>query len=249
MPEPVKIRQADKPIIRMPIMKGLCHYGEDTLKRRFHLKEKDIRRFLNYEMSGDIKEDMSFIDEVARSIEDEFDADSFTSVLARNIIRSVYGFSIPSDNALNKILSFSNDIISIGSGAAYWESLLSKKGANVLCYDESPPMTKGNEFGLKMQWMNVEKGSIEKLEGIKDMALLLSWPNYNTNFGLNALNAFEGETVFYIGESKYGCCATDEFFEKLDLEFSLADAVCIPRWPHINDDLYVYTRRSFPLRG
>lgn len=100
--------------------------------------------------------------------------------------------------------------------------------------------------------------------------LFLCWPPYNGAMAIEAVRAYQGDTVVYIGESYGGCTADDDFFTLMgegyepcdksecsgdnepdychlyhgDLkpEWERVDDVVIPRWYGLHDYLYVYKR-------
>lgn len=90
----------------------------------------------------------------------------------------------------------------------------------------------------------VQQGSVEKLNAHRNRALLLSWPPYDTEFGHEALQAFPGDTLFYIGEGWGGCTANDAFYELLNEEWEEVE-YCHDHisWSGIRDYLTMYRRK------
>jgi hypothetical protein len=91
----------------------------------------------------------------------------------------------------------------------------------------------------------VEQGSVEKLAQHRNRALLLSWPPYDKPFAYEALSAFPGDTLFYIGEGDGGCTGDDAFFRLLYEEWEEVE-YCPDHisWSGIRDYLTLYRRKS-----
>ena len=107
--------------------------------------------------------------------------------------------------------------------------------------ERSRPREDGREI-----FFPVEEGSIEKLVQHLDRVLLLSWPPYDKPLATDALKAFPGDTLIYIGEGAGGCCADDDFFDLLDREWVEDETLWNkhPSWSGINDCITVYRRKS-----
>jgi SAM-dependent methyltransferase len=63
-------------------------------------------------------------------------------------------------------------------------------------------------------------------------------------FSFDALAAYRGEHVIYIGEPEGGVTATREFFALLARDWECIDQVTLPHWRPIRDDLFVYRRKE-----
>jgi hypothetical protein len=72
---------------------------------------------------------------------------------------------------------------------------------------------------------------------------MLCWPGLREPFADQALAAYAGSTLVYIGEGPGGHCADDAFFARLAGEWNEVERVAIPRWPGTRDSLWVYRRR------
>jgi hypothetical protein len=75
-------------------------------------------------------------------------------------------------------------------------------------------------------------------------ALLLCWPSYSKPWAEQALAAYRGDLLIYIGEGEGGCCADDGLFDRLDREWSEVESS--PHhltWWGIHDQMIVYRRR------
>lgn len=91
----------------------------------------------------------------------------------------------------------------------------------------------------------VQEGSVEKLAEHRNRALLLCWPPHGTSLAHDALKAFPGDTLFFIGEGDGGCTGDDDFFRLLYEEWEEIDT-CPSHisWSGIRDYLTLYRRKS-----
>jgi hypothetical protein len=58
------------------------------------------------------------------------------------------------------------------------------------------------------------------------------------------LAAYRGDTLVYIGEPDEGATGSVRFRRELRLNWTLRQAVDLPRWPHLRDTLMVYRRNA-----
>lgn len=144
-----------------------------------------------------------------------------------------YAFAIPSDEALDLIAPYS-PIVEIGAGTGYWAHLLRQRGAVVRAYDVRP---------RRRSFAPVLRGRARKAKQFSDHALMLCWPPLNDPMAANALALYRGSTVIYIGEDAGGCCATDAFFEALEVGWRQVADCPLPQWDGIHDTLSIWRRR------
>lgn len=145
-----------------------------------------------------------------------------------------YAYAIPNDKALRKIAEYS-PIVEIGAGSGYWAHLLSKKGVDVVAYDNwRNPKRK--------QWFDVQLSDESVVKNHADRALFLCWPPVKDEMALKAIRKYKGETVIYVGEDRDGCTGTRSFFDFLDKHFEEEDSVVIPVWPTMHDQLVIFKR-------
>jgi hypothetical protein len=144
-------------------------------------------------------------------------------------------------------------VVEIGAGAGYWAWQLVQRGIPVAAYDESPPNVKSNGYCgrdgvLRPVWHPVHEGGPEMAAKHADRALFLCWPPMST-MAAEALAAYQGDRVIYIGEGDWGCTADDDFHEALNAGWEeIADHVGV-RWSGINDRITVHRRASSRALG
>ncbi len=107
-------------------------------------------------------------------------------------MQRTFGFGIPSNAVLIKILEYAPRILEMGAGTGYWSYCLSRMGADVVAYDPYPtrqlaPNTQeeknSNEFLSSQSYFSVQVGDASTVfcgsnySDMLDRALLLVWPN------------------------------------------------------------------------
>lgn len=168
--------------------------------------------------------------------------DGIAAVMSRREFVVKYSWAVPNGELIDLMVDHS-PIISIGAGTGYIERLAQKEGCEIECYDSIPPGTNvKNHYRHTVQYMEVKRGGPEVLVGRPEVTLFLCWPPYDDPMAFEALRAFEGDTLIYVGEGWGGCTADDGFFEELQENWEFKKEVVIPRWYGIYDRCEVYVR-------
>ncbi len=164
----------------------------------------------------------------------------------------------PTVPALEWIATHCPRIVEIGAGNGYWAWMLTQYGCDVIAYDIAP---------TENDWVHgshypVLEGGTEKAALHPDRALMLCWPPHSDPMAFDALSAYQGDTLIYIGESSGGCTGDENFFRRLGCtltwvdedgeyrdvtpssEWTLLQKLNIPQWEGIHDAVYVYQRRT-----
>lgn len=106
-------------------------------------------------------------------------------------LQRTFGFGMPSNAALRKIMACAPRIIEMGAGTGYWSLCLSRLGADVVAYDPYPTRqfaaedlkgNESNEFFSSQSYFPVQVGDASTVFGCSnadklDRALLIVWPN------------------------------------------------------------------------
>tara|TARA_Y100000310_G_scaffold343663_1_gene452337 strand:- start:244 stop:819 length:576 start_codon:yes stop_codon:yes gene_type:complete len=150
----------------------------------------------------------------------------------------LYGWSVPSQDALDTIASLNKGdvLVDYGCGSGIWSAALEDRGVEVWPYDPNPH--------LPSQYVEVESFCPWDDWKDKHVSMLLSWPLYNDPMGVDALKDWVLKTtptyLFYVGESVGGCTGTTEMFDFIEQRFDPYMVVDIPTWPGIHDSLTIY---------
>lgn len=160
-------------------------------------------------------------------------------------------------------------MVEIGAGGGYWSMLLQQHGVDVAAYDPEPPgATDDPHWHSGRAWTAVQQGDHAKSADHPTRTLLLCWPSYNEPWAAQAIEAYQGDTVIYVGEGPGGCTGDDRMHALLgdrsgcwhhDEDYNtvpcpedcLANVpalfgrvaeVAIPQWAGIHDTLSVFRR-------
>ena len=167
----------------------------------------------------------------------------------RRLVRK-YAWAMLSQEAIEGFAAHS-PILAVGSGNGYNESLIKEAGADIIATDLDP--WQGRTY------MDVwKRGASEAAAQYSQRALMFCWPSYAESWAWEALCAYRGNTVLYVGEGAGGCTGCDRFHNLLsggwseDYEAFIpgdweeVQNFWIPQWNGIHDFAAVY-RRKVPL--
>jgi hypothetical protein len=163
---------------------------------------------------------------------------------AKHRLVQEYAWAIPSEEALAALVRL-GPITEVGSGTGYWAALLQARGVDVVATDLNPPSSARNGYGHLREWCRIERADGRKVAARSAArTLMFCWPSCQDNWAAKALKAYKGATVAYVGEYDGGCCATDDFFARLDSEWTEAATVDLPQWWGLHDGMTVYQRKE-----
>jgi len=191
----------------------------------------------------------------------------------RNDFIKHYSWVPPSRFAIRTIKRFAADegLLSVGSGKALWEFLLCKEGCkNVIASDnftlgynhvslsdgeieEAKKISDDKDRPLPSNLADKIKTfmPVERLDAVQAIekhpecqTLMLIYPPQARSVAVNALRAFKGKRVVFIGEGAGGCTADDKFFQLLKEEYGEPRIIAVPQWPGSYDEMFLYTRKA-----
>ena len=143
-----------------------------------------------------------------------------------------YSWAVPNEAAIDAVRRHAPSVVEVGAGNGYWAHLLAQAGVDVVAYDVDPPSP---------QWFPVRRGATDAVAQHAERALLLCWPPRLTEMATQAVMAYAGETLIYVGEFMRGS-ADGWFFFDLWHNWREVERVAIPRWFNRLDDLRVFRR-------
>lgn len=189
------------------------------------------------------------LDRLRKSIDSEMDEWS-NGFRAREWVIDTMTFAIPSPNVLDMIAKYSpRGIVEIGAGTGYWTWCLRQMGVDVVAYDKYPPQIlpkgmpqMGGNHWFESWWTDIERGVESSVKKHPDRTLLLVWP-YMDDMAVNAVTAYSGTTVIFVGED-HAACANDAFFDLIDKEWAKVEDLAIPQWPGMHDECWILRRNS-----
>lgn len=164
----------------------------------------------------------------------------------RDYFTQNYGWSVPSEDSIEKVKDFvgGDNIIEIGSGYGMWAKVMQDAGISITATDS---------FSNRGEYVPVRNKSFTDVEDLEAMeaiqkysgynVLMLSWPPYDDPMATNTLKSFSGNKLIFVGEDCGGCTADDEFFKVLGAFWNNVDWVDIPKWWGIHDSLSLWERK------
>jgi hypothetical protein len=175
--------------------------------------------------------------------------DSFMSLSETRLeFVQTFSFAIPCQEAIELLTAFS-PILEVGSGSGFWTKLIRLAGGTCLAVDtairyerELYPF-KRNHITDTVFWSD-----FKNMAQYSDYTLFLCWPPHKTSMAYDALRAYNGNTVLYIGEGTDGATGDDRFHDFLDNSGEWVEDVEnyieLPQWYGIHDGLSIYHRAS-----
>jgi hypothetical protein len=160
-------------------------------------------------------------------------------------LRQKYAFAVPTFEVIRTIVAENPRIVEIGAGNGYWAWMLEQAGAEVFPYDTDPLVGHHDNKYFKgtHQWVPVMEGGPAFAADHPDCALLLCWPPMSS-MAYDAVMAYTGNTLWYIGEGDGGCTADESFFDELGRNWEYVESYQIPQWWGINDGVTLYRRKK-----
>lgn len=166
----------------------------------------------------------------------------------RRELASLFSWAVPNTRALD-VLAAHAPLVECGAGTGYWAALLRARGVDIVAYDAAPPRrgTRNAWHGSGREpWTHVlPASSVAAVRRHRNRTLVLCWPPYGDDAAsYEVLRAYRGDTVIYIGEPEEGATGSVRFRRELSLNWTLGQAVALPRWPRLRDTLMVYRRNA-----
>lgn len=157
-----------------------------------------------------------------------------------------YAWAIPDEQSLRAVANY-GPFVESGAGAGYWAYMLAQLGCPVQAYDPNPPSA--NEYCHKdtPNWYPVADQSDPSYQAaLQDPqnALLLCWPRCNEPDAADALEAYAGDHLVYIGDVEDGCTGNSHFFYLLEKDWELIATQAHPASRHFFSHVWIYQRKS-----
>ena len=172
----------------------------------------------------------------------------------RRELAARFAWAVPDESALT-VLAALGPLVEAGAGTGYWAALLRDRGADVLAYDVAPPggpVPNAYHPG-RHTWTEVRPGdAVTAVRAHPDRTLLLCWPPFDDDAaGYQAVRAYRGEILAYVGDAPGGATGTPRLHQELALNWTPRSTTALPAWPGLADRLVVYGRnpRRRPLTG
>lgn len=145
-----------------------------------------------------------------------------------------YSWAVPSTEAVRALAEL-GPIVELGAGTGYWAWLIGQAGAAVRAMDQAPDSPP--------RWVPIHPGGPTDLAAASEPTLLLCWPPLDEPMAAEALAAFPGMRLAYIGEWR-GRTGDAVFHDTIERDWIHERTIALPSWPGFKDELRVYSRRN-----
>ncbi|MFI6155117.1 hypothetical protein ACIBCA_20780 [Kitasatospora sp. NPDC051170] len=164
----------------------------------------------------------------------------------RQDLSRIYAWALASHTALRWIADRldGRPLLEVGAGSGYWAHLLRHQGLDVLATD-AEARTEHNGWTSRFRYTDVRPGHAPAdAAAHPDRALALLWPPHRDPMAADALRAYRGEALLYLGDGPGGLCADDAFFAELEARWRPVSSCPLTlRWLGNRDRALFYHRR------
>ena len=142
----------------------------------------------------------------------------FSLYLMRQDFIYNYGFTLLSTELVTELSKqlLNKNVLDIGAGTGFLAKQLYDKKINIQAIDYENNVK--SSYGFKNKHFDIinEDGIKYITENPNINTIILSWPNYNTEFATEVLNAMSlGQKLYYMGEEEGGCTGSYYFSNDL----------------------------------
>jgi hypothetical protein len=159
----------------------------------------------------------------------------------RRELLAEFSFAILTDAMVQALKQYS-PLLEVGSGTGYWAYELRQAGADIVVTDPAP--YSGIAYDPTKIWLEPERidatVAVSKYPG---RTLLMVWPSLERPWAHEALEAYEGDALIYVGEGYGGCTADDAFHELLEARWTETQQIDMPQWWGLHDYCAIYRRQ------
>lgn len=161
----------------------------------------------------------------------------------RKAFRRVWGFSVPSAEAVAAIRALDAPLVEIGAGSGYWTALLSAAGLDVVGTDLEATGEGPYGSGLGRLAPLVALGGPQAVAAYPDRDVFCSWPTQGGKWALAAAWTVKvGRAFVLISDPRGGVVGTPGLHRYLATRYRLEATAPVPQFPQVDDALMVYRR-------
>ncbi|MGH3376427.1 MAG: hypothetical protein ACRDP6_16980 [Actinoallomurus sp.] len=173
--------------------------------------------------------------------------DGFTRGLpvGHHLLAQRYSWAIPSPGDIAWLTHVLADrgLVEIGAGSGYWAWQAGQAGIDVIAYE--PISASANAYTDGIQYTLIRRDGPAAARRHPSRALLLCWPSHGDPWAANALHAYTGDLMIYIGQGQGGRCADDDFFRLLARTWTpIGASTRHVAWRHTHSAMTAYRRRT-----
>ena len=152
------------------------------------------------------------------------------------------GFPVITTNAIRWMQNIIQDMpcLEVGAGHGLITHELTKLNINAIATD--PHFPDESRYGFRNPLSPITKlDAVSAVQQLPKPCLIWSWPE-TAPYTDEALNAFQGQHLIYVGEAEHGSTGSPKFHQILHEKFRIADTFAIPQYPHQHDRCHHFTR-------
>lgn len=158
---------------------------------------------------------------------------------ARDQLVREYAWAIPNEAAIRTLVAL-DPLLEVGAGLGYWAWCVEQAGGDVVTTDPCPPPPDADrECYTDVRPLDATTAIDRFGDG---RTLFVCWPGQERTWPADALAAYDGDTVIYVGCGRGSCNAAHDFHRRLFADFELEAMVAIPTFATADDCLEVWTR-------
>ena len=152
------------------------------------------------------------------------------------------GFAVITTDAIRWMQNIIQDLpcLEVGAGHGLITHELSKLNVDAIATD--PHFPEQSRYGFRNPLAPITKlDAVSAVQQLPGPCLIWSWPE-TEHYTAEALDAFLGQHLIYVGEPEHGGTGSREFHRILQEKFRIADTFEIPQYPHQHDRCQHFTR-------
>lgn len=165
--------------------------------------------------------------------------------VGHHLLAKRYSWAIPSPGDIAWLVHVlgGRGLVEIGAGSGYWAWQAGQVGIDVVAYE--PISASANAFTDGVEYSVIWRDGPTAARRHPDRALLLCWPSHDDPWATDALHAYTGDLVIYIGQGEGGSCADDDFFRLLARTWApIGSSTRHITWRHTHSAMTAYGRRT-----
>lgn len=161
----------------------------------------------------------------------------------RKAFRRVWGFSIPSAEAVAVVAALGAPLVEIGAGTGYWTALLRAAGLDVIGTDIAADGEGPYGSGLGRHATLEALGGPQAVTAYPERDVFCSWPTKGGAWALAAARTVKvGRAFVLISDPPGGDVGTPGLHRYLATRFRLEAEAPLPQFPQVDDRLKAYRR-------
>ena len=166
----------------------------------------------------------------------------------RQRVVETYGFSVLTSEVVKRLVPY-GPFVEVGAGTGYWSYELRRAGCISIATDIYVPgaaAVPDLRYPFRRLQGFVDVIATPAEEAVRKHAektLLMVWPEAGEEWSYDALTAYAGERLIYVGVPEKGRPQDDRFHDEIEQSWRLETRIRIPRFPAYQDAVFVYSRK------